>query len=493
MVGFEGGETIDDCFATDYAHWFFQFSFAAAASTIVSGAIAERVKFQAYLLVAAVVTGFVYPVIARWMWYETGWLAEMGAIDFAGSGVVHLTGGTIGLMGALAVGYRNQFANNRTKNPPRFERIQGKWVQNDLPPSSEHLATLGTFLLSLGWIAFNVGSYGAVYSGSPFAGQDLGRIAANTVLSSASCAITCIVAGVLVSKRKARADPTAFVGASVDDALNGILAGLVAVTASCAVVTPGFALLTGVLAAGVYKGAEVLLLRLRIDDPLNAFPVHGACGTLGLIAVGLFANPVYVERLYDADTGGVVYGHGSLLGIQLLAAVVIALWAALFAGVIFMVMRRVDSGRVDTLFFIRTEESAQHVGFGSGGQARAGSVLGFVLPSTYLATTAEEPAGKASAVRSDDGSVELGPVSHVPHFAVASDANLLDDTGVIVGTGTASADVTLNGEEAWQQDKTDSSVIVKTELGGGAKNGKRSNREDRKSSKKGKSGKDKRK
>jgi len=483
LVGFDSGTTVEDCFSSEFSFWFFQFSFAAASSTIVSGAIAERVKFQAYLLVAGIVTGFVYPVVARWLWYSDGWLASMGAIDFAGSGVVHLTGGTIGLVGAVIVGFRNKYANNHEVNPPRFELIRGEWVQNDLPPSSEHLATLGTFLLSLGWIAFNVGSYGAVYSGSPFAGQDLGRIAANTVLSSASCSLVAIVMGIVISSRKAKKNPTLFAGASVDDALNGILSGLVAVTASCAVVTPGIALLIGALNAPILKGASWLMVRLRIDDPLDAFPVHGASGTFGLIAVGLFADPLYTDRIYGSKLVGLFYGDGELLGIQLLTAVVIFAWAAAFSFLMFFAMKKVDESRTDTLFLIKSEESSQHVGFGAGGAAKGdANVLGFALPTAFVSAPATASTGVPLT------SLETGS----NHGLVIPDANLLGDDGGILGTGTASEDVTKvyagdlsqSGSSQGKTTSTASHSLPATSKPKSERSGRadRSDRKDRKSS-----------
>jgi Amt family ammonium transporter len=367
----------EGCASTEYALWFFQYAFAATAATIVSGAVAQRISFVGYLTVTAVMTGFIYPLVVRWLWYVDGWLSihaheyalAGGAIDFAGSGVVHVTGGVVGLVGSIIIGYRNRFSTDHRVRPPRFELLDGVWKTNPLPRASEHLATIGTFFLFIGWIAFNVGSYSAPGGdGDAYALGDMGRIAINTVLSSAACALTTLVIAAFL-RRQAWSRGASSKGTNIEDALNGILAGLVGVTGACGVVRTEIAVVIGILSAPIFKAASELLVRYRIDDPLDAFPVHGACGAAGMIMTGLFAHPVYVERLYGAVEGGKPHGglfytgRGDLLAAQLAATLTIAVWAALLSGVLFQAMRAWDT-RVGPLFFLRSGDSMELVGFG---------------------------------------------------------------------------------------------------------------------------------
>lgn len=240
------------------AAWFFQLVFAGTAATIVSGAMAERTKFPAYLLYSFLISAIFYPVVGHWIW-GGGWLAELGMLDFAGSTVVHSTGGWFALAGALVLGAR------RGKYGP------GKRV-NAIPGHSLPLATLGVFILWLGWFGFNPGS---TMAADPVA---IALTATNTNLAAAAGAIGAMGAAWLL-----------FGKPDAGMTLNGALAGLVAVTCACAFVTPAAAFFIFGILPGVAVVFSVLLFdRLRIDDPVGAISVHGVCGALGTALLGLF-------------------------------------------------------------------------------------------------------------------------------------------------------------------------------------------------------------
>ena len=244
-----------------YAFYFFQAVFAATAATIVSGAVAERIKFNGYLVFSIAITGLIYPVFGAWAWGGLfnggGWLESLGFIDFAGSTVVHSVGGWAALAGALVVG-------------PRVGKYAPDGTPREIPGHSLPLAALGVFILWLGWFGFNAGSTTAGSS-------DIALIAMNTFLAAGAGA--------------ALAMATTWVRGGTPDAtmtLNGVLGGLVGITAGCASLTPGFAILTGAVAGVIVVFATYALEKI-IDDPVGAVAVHGVCGAWGTLAAGLFA------------------------------------------------------------------------------------------------------------------------------------------------------------------------------------------------------------
>jgi Amt family ammonium transporter len=244
-----------------YAFYFFQAVFAATAATIVSGAVAERIKFNGYLVFSIAITGLIYPVFGAWAWGGLfnggGWLESLGFIDFAGSTVVHSVGGWAALAGALVIG-------------PRAGKYAPDGTPREIPGHSLPLAALGVFILWLGWFGFNAGSTTA---GS----TDIALIAMNTFLAAGAGA--------------ALAMATTWVRGGTPDAtmtLNGVLGGLVGITAGCASLTPGFAILTGAVAGVIVVFATYALEKI-IDDPVGAVAVHGVCGAWGTLAAGLFA------------------------------------------------------------------------------------------------------------------------------------------------------------------------------------------------------------
>merc|ERR1719277_120697 len=240
-------------------NWFFQWAFCGAAATIVSGGVAERVKFPGYVLFSFMMTSFIYPVVVAWTW-GYGWLADMGFMDFAGSGIVHMTGGVGALVGAAIAGPRNQ----RWENPDLF-------VPHSLP-----LVVLGTFILWFGWYGFNCGSTLGLSSAST--GEWAAQVAMNTTIAAATGGL--VVFLLRMALLRGYYDIAGF--------CNGILAGLVSITAGCGSVDCGSAFAIAVIGGCIYQGTSVLLKKLAIDDPIDAFPVHGAAGAWGVMAAALF-------------------------------------------------------------------------------------------------------------------------------------------------------------------------------------------------------------
>ncbi len=244
----------------------FQVAFAATAATIVSGAVAGRMKFGAYLVYSAVITGLIYPISGMWKW-GGGFLDALGFYDFAGSIVVHAVGGFAGLAGAIVLG-------------PRIGRfIKGKSVP--MPGHNLAYAALGVVILWVGWYGFNPGSQLAFSTGGDVAAVVL--VAVNTTLAAAAGSVAATLLAWILFKKP-----------DLTMALNGVLAGLVGITANCDKVQNYEAIMIGAV-AGILVVAGILLLdRLRIDDPVGAWPVHGLCGVWGGLATGIFSDEVSI-------------------------------------------------------------------------------------------------------------------------------------------------------------------------------------------------------
>lgn len=296
--GLNGYEAAADRTFSPEVDWFFQAVFAATAATIVSGAVAGRMKVGAYMIYSALLTGLIYPISGYWKW-GGGWLAEMGFQDFAGSAVVHGVGGFAGLAGAMILG-------------PRLGRyVEGKSVP--MPGHSLPLAGLGVFILWVGWYGFNPGSQLAFQSTSDI--DATMHIAVTTTLAAAAGGVVAtLLSWVLFSK------PDLSMG------LNGILGGLVGITACCDAMSTGMSVVVGVV-SGVLIIAGVLLLdKLKIDDPVGAWPVHGLCGVWGCMALGILPN----AHLESGATNFVT---------QLIGTLAICGWAFVTMLVIFAVMK----------------------------------------------------------------------------------------------------------------------------------------------------------
>lgn len=309
---------------TVFTSFFFQWAFAATATTIVSGSVAERTSFYAYMAYAFFLTSFVYPVVSHWIWYENGeenWSGFLkslygedgGVVDFAGCTVVHMVGGFAGLVGAIVVG-------------PRHGRFDSEGNVLPIPGHSATLATLGTFLLWFGWYGFNPGSALAIADKQ---WSVVNRCSVNTTLAAASGGVITLI---ILKLRDHFFDLLA--------CLNGILAGLVGITASCAFVDPWAAVLIGMIGACVYIGTATVLLKFKIDDPLEAFPIHGGAGVWGAAAGGLFNRRTYMELAgFDGVYGAFFGGGGKLLGANVLAIIIVATWTSTLVGGLFFLMK----------------------------------------------------------------------------------------------------------------------------------------------------------
>jgi Amt family ammonium transporter len=290
----------------------FQVAFAATAATIVSGAMAERTKFKSYFLYSIVISALIYPVVVHWNW-GGGWLAKLSTPfhDFAGSSMVHMTGGVAALMGALVLG-------------PRIGKYGPDGKPRAIPAHNIPYAVLGTFILLVGWYGFNPGSELA-------ADGAIGGIAVTTTLAAAAGAIAAMFA-IWMKTGKPDVAMTA----------NGMLAGLVGITAGTAAVSNVGAVVIGALAGLIVVVAVLFFDRIHIDDPVGAISVHGVCGAFGTICVGLFATE-------DSDfwKQGLFYGGGSKqLVSQVIGVVAIAAFVAVTAGLLFLLIKATIGLRV---------------------------------------------------------------------------------------------------------------------------------------------------
>lgn len=294
-----------------YVFLLFQIAFAGAAATILAGGIAERFKFSAYIIATVCITGFIYPFVGHWIWAEGGWLARLGMIDFAGSTVVHTVGGACALVGAWMVG-------------PRLGKYDPDGTSNAIPGHSIPMAALGTFILWLGWYGFNPGS---TLQASPA----IAHIAITTTLAASAGGTAAMF---LTWTRYGKSD--------VSMTFNGALAGLVAITAGCASVSPASSVIIG-LVGGILVvfSVEFIDRKLRVDDPVGAVSVHAVNGIWGTLAVGLLAQASFGEANGLPAVNGLLFGGGfKQLGLQALGSAAAAAWAAGTALVLFLVIKR---------------------------------------------------------------------------------------------------------------------------------------------------------
>lgn len=299
-----------------YKSWFFQVVFAATAATIVSGAMAERTKFKSYLIYTCFISAFIYPISGHWIWSGDGWLAQLGFHDFAGSTVVHSVGGWAALIGAAVLG-------------PRLGKYvkgaDGKTSVKAFPGHNIPYAALGVLLLFFGWFGFNGASTGiaTVGDGGIWSGLNIARVCVTTLLAASAGAVGALFFSWIWFKK-----PDASM------TLNGLLAGLVGITAPCAVVSPGAAVAIGLIAGVlVVLSVEFIDKVLKIDDPVGASSVHLVCGIFGTLAVGIWGQ-------VDGVAVGVLHGGGfTQLGIQALGVLAVGAWAAVTSLILFLLIK----------------------------------------------------------------------------------------------------------------------------------------------------------
>lgn len=320
----------------NWQFWFFQWAFAATATTIPAGAVAERLNFNAYLIYSFFISAFVYPVVVHWIWSTSGWLGywkagdrlfRSGMIDYAGSGVVHMTGGFAGMAGCILLG-------------PRMGRFDSNGNPVEMPGHSATLLVLGTVLLWFGWYGFNPGSQLTVDSLDNAA--VVGRSAVTTTLSGAAGCLSCLFTGFIRGKSW-----------DLVAGCNGALVGFVSITASAHVMEPWAALICGLVGGWVFDAVCVAFLKFKIDDPLSAAPMHGFAGAWGVLYTGLMAKRQYICQAYgyscaEYRADGLFYnGDGRLLASQVIGILSIFAWvfglmSMLFAGLKAINMLRIS-------------------------------------------------------------------------------------------------------------------------------------------------------
>jgi Amt family ammonium transporter len=322
---------LDGSDTSSFAFWIFQAVFAATAATIVSGAVAERIKFKNYLIYSVFITAFIYPVVGHWIW-GGGWLANMGMIDFAGSTVVHSVGGWAGLAGAIMLG-------------PRLGKYNKDGTSNAITGHNIPLAALGVFILWFGWYGFNPGS---TLSGTSPA---ISTTVVTTTLSAAAAALAAMFF-TWIRYKKPDASMT----------LNGALAGLVGITAGCAVVSPISAMIIGVLCGIIVSiSVDVLDKKFKVDDPVGAISVHGVCGFFGTLFVGLFAQSEYASLAGFEGVNGLFFGGGGkLLLIQFTGAISVFVWTFGTMFLIFFAVKKTIGLRVSRETELKGLDISEH-------------------------------------------------------------------------------------------------------------------------------------
>jgi Amt family ammonium transporter len=291
--------------------WFIQMGFAIAAISIVSGAITERMKVWAYAAFVIIFCSVMYPLAANWVWNPNGWLSQMGFNDFAGSAAVHAMGGFAALAGAIVVG-------------PRIGKYNKDGSTNSIMGHNIPLAAVGAFILWFGWFGFNPGSTLAAVGNWEL----IGKVASNTFLASAAGGVSTMLYTYFRYKQ-----------VDITMVINGILAGLVAITAGCNVVSPNSAIIIGLIAGVLVDIAVVTIDKFKVDDPVGAVAVHGVNGTFGTLTVGLFAE----------ESGLFTTGQIYQLGVQAIGVFTIAAFSFTVTYLVFKVLDKTIGIRITAI------------------------------------------------------------------------------------------------------------------------------------------------
>ena len=382
----------------NWSAFVFNLVFCATAATIVSGAMAERTKFLSYCIYSAVISAFIYPIEAHWIW-GGGWLAQIGFHDFAGSCAIHMVGGISALIGAKMLGPRiGKFTKDK----------DGKIVRvNAFPGHNITIGCLGVFILWLGWYGFNGAAATSV--------EQLGSIFVTTTVAPAVATVVCMV---FTWIKYGKPD--------VSMCLNASLAGLVAITAGCDVTdVTGAIIISAVSGVLVVFGVWLLDYKLHIDDPVGAVAVHCLNGIWGTIAVGLFATdtaPGYsIADASGKKLVGLFYGGGfELLGLQLIGFVSVALWTAVTITITFILIRKTVG--------LRASEEEEMLGLDVTEHGLSSAYAGFAfLPETLAPEMAEEPV----VVTGDTPVAEAVEVKAMPTFAGSRDGKKLTKVEIV--------------------------------------------------------------
>ncbi len=315
--------------------WLFQAAFAAIALTIAFGGFAERAKLSVYLVFAVLFSVFVYPPVAHWIWAEGGWLFDAGKQDFAGSTVVHLTGAMAALAATILL-------------KPRIGKFNKDGSVNQISGHNQVFTALGVLILWVGWFGFNGGSTLEVGEGF------FGYVAMNTQLAAGAGAILALLVSWAVLGKS-----------DVPTMLNGALAGLVAITASCAFVEPWAAVVIGAIAGILVFASMKFFDKMKIDDPIFALSVHGTAGIWGTLSTGFFATETLAVQELDWGQAGLFYGGGfTQLGVQATGVVACGLFAFVVAFIILGIMKKTMGLRVTEEQEILGLDLSEHGGYG---------------------------------------------------------------------------------------------------------------------------------
>ncbi|HBH75767.1 MAG TPA: ammonium transporter [Acidimicrobiaceae bacterium] len=329
---------------TPATNFFFQVVFAATAVTIASGAMAERTKFTTYLVFAAVMTAIIYPVVVHWTW-GGGLIAQMSIgdavySDFAGSTIVHLTGGVAALVGAYLIG-------------PRIGKYGEDGKPRAIPGHNVGYAVIGVFILWFGWFGFNAGSELAADEFVPF-------LAMNTLIAAAAG----VIGATAIIWLKTGVADVAMAG-------NGALAGLVSITAPVGTVTPVFALVIGLVGGVIVVFSVLAFDKIKIDDPVGAISVHGTCGIWGTLSIGLFAK--YDDAFLGREDAGLIYGGGfDQLAMQFVMVVIVIAWVGITSFILFGALKATLGLRVSEEEEVTGLDVAEHGSSGYGLEAVGG-------------------------------------------------------------------------------------------------------------------------
>eukprot|EP00339_Tiarina_fusa_P026250 CAMPEP_0117032456 /NCGR_PEP_ID=MMETSP0472-20121206/23262_1 /TAXON_ID=693140 ORGANISM="Tiarina fusus, Strain LIS" /NCGR_SAMPLE_ID=MMETSP0472 /ASSEMBLY_ACC=CAM_ASM_000603 /LENGTH=575 /DNA_ID=CAMNT_0004741095 /DNA_START=30 /DNA_END=1757 /DNA_ORIENTATION=- len=355
----------------DYTFWIYQYAFSAASATIVAGTLAERCKMGAYAYYTTIVSGFVYPVVVHVIWSNYGVLSPFkenpflgaGVIDFAGSGVVHMTGGCIALIATWVLGpRRGRFHDEKTGE------VLAK--PKDIKGHNMGLQLLGTMILWFGWYGFNSGS--ALLLDTPHYQEVAGLCLVTTTLAAGVAGITVLLFNLIIMERiegKAKYDLTL--------TMNGVLAGLAGITGGCGIVEPWAAVIIGFVAGILYLCSSKLLIVLRLDDAVDAIPVHLVGGMWGMLSVGLFASPLRLEKAYGHQNH-VGFFHsifspfqtidGTLLASQIVGICFIIGWCFVTMLPFFAILDYFGLFRSDVMDELRGLDNSFHGGLRGNGE-----------------------------------------------------------------------------------------------------------------------------
>jgi len=310
-------------------YWMFQAAFAVAVATIVSGAVAERMKFLPYMIFSFMATAFIYPIAGHLIWNPGGIFYKMGMLDFAGSAAVHAVGGWASLAAVIVLG-------------PRIGKYKKDGTANVIPAHSMPLAALGAFILWFGWFGFNPGSALNAF------GQG-GSIAHVVVATNLAAAAGGLLSALFTQVKYGKVDASM--------TINGALAGLVAITAGCAYVSLTSAVIIGAIAGVLVVVAVETIDKFRADDPVGAIAVHGVCGSFGALAVGLFAS----KAVNSSGANGLFSGGGlHLLGVQALGLVTVSVWAFGTTFILFKIMKAIVGIRIGRDEEIEGTDMSEH-------------------------------------------------------------------------------------------------------------------------------------